>query len=243
LIYLFSGISLLTVAGESIVWINKKRKESQLQQAQAESEMKALRAQMNPHFMFNALNAIQQLILNQETDLAYRYLGIYGKLTRQIQENSEKKWITVAEEIKFLEWYLKMESFRFDHSFLFEIKTDDEILPNTDRLPAMALQPLVENAIKHGLLPKKAGEKHLEIFFQKPENENGLKIWIEDNGVGRQPTGEKKETSEHRSMSLEINRNRLKLLGNEEANQLEFEDLKHPDGSPAGTRVKLIFMA
>ena len=127
--------------------------------------MKALRAQMNPHFMFNSLNAIQQMVLNNENENAFRYLDTYSKLTRKILENSEQKWISLQDEIKFLNLYLEIESLRFQHAFSYEIKTDENISVHEDKVPAMIIQPIVENAIRHGLSAQRRQQKFIDPVY------------------------------------------------------------------------------
>lgn len=240
--YLLGGIAslaIISVLGGFLFYVIRKRKESQLNQNLAESEMKALRAQMNPHFMFNSLNAIQQMVMNNENDNAFKYLGTYSKLTRQILENSEKKWITVKDEMKFLELYLQIESLRFEHAFRYKIEVTDEVMPNTDKIPAMIVQPIVENAIKHGLLSK-PGEKNLLIRFDRKDETGPLEVTVEDNGLGRAATLSLKKDTDHNSMSLGITENRLQLLDNQGGSKMVVEDLRNVDGSPSGTRVHLL---
>lgn len=225
-------LSLLVV----IFYINRKRKETVYQQNLADSEMKALRAQMNPHFMFNSLNAIQKMVLDNENDNAFRYLDTYSKLTRRILENSEKKWIPLQDEIKFLELYLEIESLRFQHAFTYEIKVDEPVSMHEDQIPAMIIQPLVENAIKHGLLPKD-GDKKLLIEFKKPVKNSQLEVMIEDNGVGRKVATENKIQREHQSMSLAITENRLHLIDGTGNSKITIEDLTKNGNEIAGTRV------
>jgi tetratricopeptide (TPR) repeat protein len=231
-------VAVLVISGLSgyLFFLNRKQKENKLNRDIAESEMKALRAQMNPHFMFNSLNAIQQMVSNNENENAYKYLDAYSKMTRQILENSEKKWISVRDEIRFLELYLQIESLRFDHAFQYTIDVSDEVMPNSDKIPAMIVQPIVENAIKHGLI-NKPGNKNLLIRFDRKDENSPLEVIAEDNGLGRRPTKSKESEMEHHSMSLGITETRLRLLDKQGGNKMEIEDLKNPDGTPAGTRV------
>jgi tetratricopeptide (TPR) repeat protein len=164
------SFGIILALGGTLFYTNRKRKETVYKQHLAESEMKALRAQMNPHFMFNSLNAIQQMVLNNENENAFRYLDTYSKLTRKILENSEKKWITLQDEIKFLELYLQIESLRFQNAFTYEIIVEPDVSVHDDKIPAMIIQPLVENAIKHGLLRKENDGKLLVVFRKQPGN-------------------------------------------------------------------------
>ena len=236
---IFSIVALVLVAGLTAVLfvVNRKRKESRMQQHIVESEMKALRAQMNPHFMFNSLNSIQQMVFANENTAAYEYLDTYSKLTRQILENSEKMWIPIRDEVRFLELYLKMESLRFDHSFQYKIEVGEEIMPNSDKIPAMLIQPLVENALKHGLLPKE-GSKSLTIRFDRKDEDSPLQVSVEDNGVGRQKSAESKRPSDHHSMSLEITTNRLRLINPGSESTLVVIDLIDDRRESTGTKVQ-----
>jgi two-component system LytT family sensor kinase len=233
------GVVVISVFSGVLFYTNRKRKENKLNQNLAESEMKALRAQMNPHFMFNSLNAIQQMVMNNENENAYNYLNTYSRLTRQILENSEKKWISVKDEMKFLELYLQIESLRFEHAFQYKIEVTDEVMPNSDKIPAMIVQPIVENAIKHGLLNKN-GDKNLLIRFDRKDESSPLEVVVEDNGLGRKATQIMPKDNDHHSMSLGITENRLQLLDQQGGSKIEFEDLQNADGSPAGTRVHIL---
>ena len=234
-----AGLVVISVLGAFLFYVNRKRKEGILNQSIAESEMKALRAQMNPHFIFNSLNAIQQMVNNHEYDNASRYLDTYSKVTRQILENSEKKWITVRDEVRFLELYLQIESLRFDGAFEYLIETGEDVMPNSHKIPAMVVQPIVENAIKHGLL-NKVGDRRLRIYFSADEDSDVLEITVEDNGIGREAAAAFTRPADHHSMSLTITQNRLQLVGRKGSGQMEITDLRHPDGTPAGTRVRIL---
>lgn len=233
----FSAVLLM---GGTLVYINRKRKEVNFRKNLADSEMKALRAQMNPHFMFNSLNAIQQMVLNNDNDNAFNYLDTYSRLTRKILENSEKKYIPVQDEIQFLELYLSIEALRFEHSFTYNIIVDDAVSVHSDKVPAMVVQPYVENAVKHGLLPK-PGERNLVIEFKRPsDQENFLEVVVKDNGVGRKHSAESKSNSTHQSMGMSITENRLRLLEGKNENRVVIEDLSDENGNAAGTKVSII---
>jgi LytS/YehU family sensor histidine kinase len=235
-----TAFTVILIMGGVLFNVNRKRKAYLYKQNLAESEMKALRAQMNPHFMFNSLNSIQQMVLNNENENAFKYLDTYSKLTRRILENSEKKWITVQEEIKFLELYLQIESLRFQNAFEFEIKYDENVVPSMDKIPAMIIQPIVENAIKHGLM-RKDGDKKLLISFNRKDDDAPLEVIVEDNGVGRELTMSMEKKTDHQSMSLSITENRLRLLDENGNSKIIIEDLKDAmNGKPLGTRVKVI---
>ena len=203
----------------------------------AELQMKALKAQMNPHFVFNSLSSIQESIVLGKTDAASRYLGKFSKLIRSVLENSEKQLIFLQQEIDSLQLYLELESFRFD-DFSFRIDSNKiEDLPFI-KLPAMLVQPYVENAIKHGLSHKE-GDKKLKILFEE-EGDQLLKVTIEDNGIGRRRAGiiNQKRNSLHQSMGMKITEQRLHLQL-KQSKDVRIVDLADSNGNATGTSVTI----
>ncbi len=218
----------------------EQEKESKTQIEIAKNELKALRAQMNPHFLFNSLNSIQHFIINNKSDEAVFYLNRFAKLMRMILTNSEKTTITLNEEINGLKIYMELEKMRFSNLFDFNIHVDEDIDADYEQIPSMLLQPYVENAILHGLVPKNEGG-HLQInFFIK---NNFLHVTIQDNGIGRKKSAEvkSKSTKSHASMGMKITNDRLKLLSNIEqiSYTVSFTDLADAHGNPTGTRVEI----
>jgi tetratricopeptide (TPR) repeat protein len=208
----------------------------------AESELKALKSQMNPHFIFNALNSIQEQFMYGDKLKANEQLENFTYLTRQILNVSGKKSITLATERDILTKYLELERMRFQSSFSYVIRMNDLIDEDYMQIPPMLIQPFVENSIKHGLLHKE-GEKKLHINFELSENESYILCTVEDNGIGRQKSAEIKARNEnkHISFSTESIEQRLELLNKDLhlKNLIEFEDLADAAGNPAGTRVKI----
>ena len=148
----------------------------------SEAKLEALRSQMNPHFIFNSLNAIQECILTNKIDAAYEYLSKFSKLQRMVLNNSAKEFISLSSELEMLRLYLALESLRFSQSFTYTIKINKETDADEITVPSMIIQPYVENAIWHGLR-NKTGEKNLTITFE--ENAGELTVTIDDNGIGR----------------------------------------------------------
>jgi ligand-binding sensor domain-containing protein len=217
----------------------RERKRSALQLQLSALEMKALRAQMNPHFIFNALNSIQECIITKNTNTAYTYLSNFSKLVRMILENSEKQFITLEDEIESLRLYLSLEKLRFDETFEYNINIDPLIDTTFIQIPAMVIQPYVENALWHGLIHKK-GKKTVTITFELQKGK--LKCVIEDNGIGRDVAVQMQNNTDKvkkRSMGMTITEERLQLL--EENASIIINDLYHENGEPAGTRV-IIFL-
>ncbi|BAU52671.1 sensor histidine kinase [Mucilaginibacter gotjawali] len=215
----------------------REQKKSALQLQLSALEMKALRAQMNPHFIFNALNSIQECIITKNTDTAYAYLSNFSKLVRMILENSEKQFITLADEIETLRLYLSIEKLRFDSSFEYRIDIGPKLDTSFVNIPAMIIQPFVENALWHGLIRKK-GEKKLTLCF---DQKNGnLECIITDNGVGRNLAAEVNTNTQIKkhSMGVKITEERLQLLEKEAS--ITINDLKDANGDACGTEVIII---
>ncbi len=225
-----------------LVTKNEEIKQAKFKQQLSELEMKALRAQMNPHFIFNCINSINRLVLSGEGEGedASRYLSKFAKLIRLMLENSEYPTVSLEDELVMLEAYLQLESLRFKEEIRYQIVVDDTIDRETTCLPAMVLQPFVENAIWHGLMPKE-GDGLIKITIQ--EDEDGLKCIIEDNGVGREKALALTEGNalKKRSLGLEITEERLKLLSKERLRELiRITDLKDSMNRALGTRVDVL---
>jgi len=204
-------------------------------------ELKALRSQMNPHFIFNSLNSIQHYIFNNKSDEAIKYLNKFARLVRVILNNSDKPTVTVGEDIETLKLYLELEQMRFEEKFEYEIIVDDSVDPDYDIMPPLLMQPYVENAIQHGLNPMDIKGKLIIRLFS--EN-NFLICTITDNGIGRERAAEIKRTmpfSRHRSLGMKITEDRLKILNEINSSQLSviITDLKNADGTSSGTKVEL----
>ena len=216
-----------------------KTKAELLHQA-SELEMQALRAQMNPHFIFNSLNAINRFILQSNKQEASQYLTKFSKLVRSILQNSMTSSIDLEREIESLQLYLELEALRFNNKFSFNIA----VAPNVDitmvKVPPLLIQPFAENAIWHGLMQKnEAG--HLDI--KVVQEERHLILRVTDDGVGRQKAAEikSKSATRHKSLGLKITEDRIAMLGASTMTEssITINDLVHPDGSAAGTEVNI----
>jgi LytS/YehU family sensor histidine kinase len=206
----------------------------------SEMEMQALRAQMNPHFIFNSLNSINRFILKNEAEAASDYLSKFSRLIRLILQNSNAPTVTLENELEALGLYLEMEALRFDNKFTFRIHCDQEVETEYIEIPPLIIQPYVENAIWHGLMHKQEGG-HINIEIG--QNEAMLLCSIEDDGVGRKRAGELKSKSatKKKSLGMQITAHRLELLNQVQGKQttVEIVDLVDPGGEPCGTRVVL----
>jgi len=198
-----------------------------------EVELKALRAQMNPHFLFNSMNSIKGIIIKKDVKNAINYLTKLSSLIRAILSNSEKKSISLANEIEALQLYIQLESLRFTKKFEHQIQVDKNIDSSFVRIPPLILQPFVENAIWHGLIPKLTAPKQLNINLLRKGD--FVLCEIQDNGIGRKQSEQVKSKKEHHSMGIDITRKRIQLLHQE--NEIEIIDLVDDEGKALGTKV------
>jgi LytS/YehU family sensor histidine kinase len=211
-------------------------------QKAAESRLQSLRLQMNPHFLFNALNSIQQMILANEEMVATKYLSRFSKLLRMILIHSDKETISLKEELDILKLYVELESVRFKEAFTYEISCDEDIDTDEVKIPTLLIQPFVENAIWHGLMHKE-GLRHLKIAFT--DRGDYVQCVIEDNGIGRQKAKELKvrtgQDKKHTSKGIEVSLERLKAMQKNGAStgSLEIIDLTDQQGNALGTRVEI----
>ncbi len=208
----------------------------------ATSQLTSLRSQMNPHFIFNALNSIQQFILMGEVKEAIKYLSKFSKLQREVLNNCEQNFITLEAEIEMITLYLQLEQLRFDKNFSYDIICNDPVTPSEIKIPSMMLQPFVENAIWHGLIPKE-GRKHINIQFALLPEEL-ICCTIEDNGIGREASAKRKLLSgynNHTSKGFSLVMERLYILRKhyQQTFDLEVGDLLDEKGAVSGTSVKL----
>lgn len=210
----------------------------------ARLELKALRAQMNPHFIFNSLNSIQHFILEREETSAVKYLNKFAKLIRIILNNSEKPSITLREELEALQLYLELEQLRFSDKFTFEIHIGEGVDIDYHEVPPLILQPYVENAILHGLNPRPE-KGALEIFIRK--DSSYIICTVKDNGIGRKNALEiRGERLKGRiSHGTRITRERLELLNRSFHSELSVNitDLETPAGEASGTKVDVFIPA
>lgn len=219
----------------------QKQQELELRNHLLELEQKARQLQMNPHFIFNALTAIQGLVAQQETQAARQEIGRFAKLMRSILANSRKNVITLKEEMETLEQYLHVEQFCRENKFTWDIQHSGDIDPDDISLPPMLLQPFVENAVIHGIAHL-TRPGHIVIHFSI-ENDR-LVCVVEDNGIGRQAAAVRRQERKpgHQSAAVDITRERLRnLSGQTRTEPVVFSDITAPDGQVCGTRVQIFF--
>ncbi|MDP9079782.1 MAG: tetratricopeptide repeat protein [Bacteroidota bacterium] len=224
--------------------LTKERAEYQLEETKQKNKLTqatltALISQMNPHFIFNALNTIQSYVYTNDKKNAVYYLGKFSDLTRKILYNSNKEMVSLEEEIEQLQLYIEIEKARFGDSIEICINVDPSLDLEGIMLPPMLIQPHVENAIKHGLLHQ-TGEKKLSIKISGIQNIGELTIEISDNGIGRQQSFSiNRQNPGHRSFSTTATEKRIELINGifDKKIKLEIIDKKDSEGKPVGTSV------
>lgn len=217
-----------------------KKLQAEYQERLTELEMRALRSQMNPHFLFNCLNSLKRLILEKDKDGSEEYINKFAVLLKTILDNSRKKTIDLQSEIDFIQLYLELENLRFKKQFDFKISSDPDVETENVLVPPMLLQPYVENAIWHGLMHKLEGQRRLEIFISNKGSE--IEVSIRDNGVGRRMGTQIKNAQKSRTKSLggQITAERLELINSlQEGKEVSAKivDLFDHNSNPIGTEV------
>jgi len=234
------GASLLGLIVYLIIRYFKDR--SEFQKRMMASEQMALRAQMNPHFIFNSLNSIQYFITENDKRSANLYLSVFAQLIRKVLDSSQKASIPLEDELEYLGLYLQIESLRFKGKFEYELHTSPEVEIDEVNIPPMLIQPYVENALRHGLLQKKEGERLLSIHFE--QKKDLLICKIEDNGIGRRAaTTLKSQRPEaaHRGIGTTNPKERLDILNQlmKRPIRVQIIDLRDEKHHPNGTRVTI----
>ncbi|MEO5905205.1 MAG: histidine kinase, partial [Saprospiraceae bacterium] len=216
--------------------IQQEKKKGEMKHQLLELEMRALRSQMNPHFIYNALNSIQSLVATQQSKLAGKYISIFGRLLRQVLENSKYNVIPLNRELETLHHYIDLEKLRLDSDVTYEEWIDPDLVPESFRIPPLILQPFVENALWHGLSTKE-GEKKININITVA---NGFVLFsITDNGIGRQQSSQQKSThAQHESFGIQVTAQRIDdFNGTGTDSQFHITDLQDTARQPMGTQV------
>lgn len=220
----------------------KEAEKNRIDKLIAQSQLAALQAQMNPHFIFNAISSIQNYILKSNKEEAFNYLAKFGKLIRMVLLNSRENTLPLSRELETLGLYIKLEQLRFKDIFDFRLKIDENVKIDEVFIPTMLIQPYIENAIWHGLMNLDEQRKGVLQLNLSTEN-NLLKIVIEDNGIGRVASNDYKKDNLHHSVGMKLTNERLQTIYKIK----EFEnisvniiDLKDSNGVGIGTKVELI---
>ena len=203
-----------------------------------ELEAKALRAQMNPHFIFNCLNSIKAMMQEKQTEKGVTYLTTFSKLIRTLFNNADRKEISLFDEIETCKLYLQLEAMRFDTKFTYSVNVDENIDLKSIQVPALIIQPFIENAIWHGIVPKNAGGN---VSLNVSGKNGSIEIVVDDNGIGREASQQNKSGSTliHQSKGVNLTQSRLELdnLLQQRQASLETIDKKDDNGAAAGTKV------
>lgn len=220
----------------------QKKRINELESQMTQLKQKTLQLQMNPHVIFNTLNSIQQYIIAHDADKAVSYLTSFSRLMRRILNNSNERYISLSDELDAVNLYLELESMRLGNKFAYEIIVDPEISSADIEIAPLIIQPFVENAIIHGLVPKKE-DCFLKIMISKIAEDKLLCI-IEDNGVGRRYSEKMKERigKGHKSYGMSITRRRLEMLSkiSNDDFSVEILDLYDNNNESKGTRVNIV---
>ncbi|NMD03038.1 MAG: histidine kinase [Bacteroidales bacterium] len=235
-----TGLIILAflVALISFLLLRHNRLRSRL--TQIDLEQRLLRAQMNPHFIFNSLCAVQDFILSGKSQKANTFLTKIAKLMRNILENSREEFIPLEKEIETIKLYLDLQQLRFENEFEYDITIDNRIDPENISIPPMLTQPCVENSVEHGLLPLK-GKGNLKINYSL--NNGLMKLEVIDNGIGREEAAKRAiEKKSKRSISTQVTKERLdnfRKTMRQKNISFEISDL-YDDDKAAGTKVVLM---
>lgn len=224
---------IITVVVYRSIRNRKKSAESELRQNIAETQMQALRSQMNPHFIFNSLNSIDAFIQSNDKYNATVYLNKFAKLIRNVLDGSKQNLVSFSKDIETLKLYIELEMQRSEQKFRSDIQIDNELMNSDYKVPPLIVQPFVENAIIHGLRNKDGNDGVLSVKVYR----NGQRIVysISDNGVGRAASAAM-HTNKDKSYGLDISYDRIRLFNKEDEASVHIEDL-HEHGRPSGTRV------
>ena len=226
--------------------ISNIRKEAGIKQKLAETEMMALRTQMNPHFIFNSLNSIENFIMQNQKRQASDYLNKFARLIRMILESSRDDLVTVAKDMEALQLYIDLEQLRFNQKFQYEADIDKELLDDDYRIPPMLIQPFVENAIVHGLANSEKPGLRLKVTA-KLDGEY-IRYTVEDNGVGRKQAAvyHAQNRPNHKSVGMRITEERINSFSKQQGSKGDvkmvdlFDDLGEPAGTVAQIRIKSV---
>lgn len=205
----------------------------------AEFHLTAVRAQMNPHFLFNAISSIQHYILSNDVYKSYDYLAKFSLLIRNVLDNSQEEYILISKEIDTLKLYIELEQIRFTEPFSYAVNVEGDLSIESTFIPTMLIQPYIENAIWHGLMPRQSNCS-LELTFKKTDHK--LQVIIRDNGVGRNKKNALQAEKLHKSKGISLTEQRLHALGikTDLDFQVEIIDLVDEAGNALGTEVRLL---
>jgi tetratricopeptide (TPR) repeat protein len=235
--YLLAGSLALVILVVLFAVLYLRQNRLAAKQKTVELEQKVLRSQMNPHFIFNSLIAIQSFIYRSDPKTAGDYLSDFARLMRLILEYSREEIIPLENEIKTLELYLKLQQLRFDNKFDFKIEVDESLSGSSVSIPPMLAQPFIENSVEHGI-SKIERQGMIHVTFTKQDD--FLKIIVTDNGMGISKAMELKKEKGHKSLATTITQERLDILNRRSKKKISLNigDIVNPDGSIGGTKIE-----
>lgn len=241
----FLMIVLLAILGYTLYWLRvrqitqKTKQLEEIKRIRAESEVRALRSQMNPHFIFNCMNTIDFYILSNKTMEASRFLGKFSQLIRNILEHSRQEQVHIRDEVKSLDLYISLEKERSEDTFQYTFDVDPKLYEKEYFLPTMLLQPFVENAILHGLRHKQNGDGQLTIELKIVENK--LHVKIIDNGIGRAASAKMQDTQTFtkQSVGMKLTEQRLQNLAENYPNIVSFKITDIVENQETGTMIEI----
>lgn len=219
----------------------REKEKAHINKLLTEYQMKALTSQMNPHFIFNAINSIQNFILQNDVDIAYDYLEKFSRLIRTVLNNSEKKEVILQDELNTMALYVELEQLRFENSFDYVCDVDTQLNTEEIVIPALIIQPYIENAIWHGLMPLTDRKGCVSLLITKQSNK--LKMILTDNGIGRQASDKipkKIKSKNQQSMGIHLTSSRIKLFGNDITNSIQIIDNYNTLNEATGTTVEIL---
>lgn len=259
LVYSLGGLLLLLCVGGFLFYRNRnkeiklklalgkeraeqKQKEAEFERSMSDAALHSLRSQMNPHFIFNCLNSIKLYAMENKAEEASEHLGKFSSLMRLVLENSKTDSITLQKEIDTLRLYMDMEAMRFKEKLSYQIIVDEQVDPDYIEIPPMLIQPYVENAIWHGLMPRSEGGTVTLTFNYRIDNY--LEVKIKDNGIGRAKAAQLKTNSlmTHKSFGMSITSQRIELINQmyQTNMSVSINDEHNETGEPTGTEITLL---
>ncbi len=215
--------------------INNEKRKANIKNYIVETEMAALKAQMNPHFMFNCINSIDAFIQTNDKYNATLYLNKFAKLIRNVLDSSKENIVPFSKDIETLKLYIQLEELRSENKFKTRLDIDEELMNSDYKVPPLIIQPFVENAIIHGLRNKETNDGMLSVHISKTEKH--IVYSITDNGIGR-VASQKINTGKGKSYGMEMSYDRVKLFNKEKDASVIFTDL-YEGKQPVGTKVQV----
>jgi hypothetical protein len=245
LLFTTAGLLLLIIISSIVINKNikakKKQSESELKQRLTEMQMQSLRAQMNPHFIFNCLNSIENFIMRNDKTAASEYLNKFSELIRIMLDSSRADLASFAKNMEGIQLYVELEQLRFNHKFSFNSNIDPELMNGDYKVPHLMIQPYIENAILHGLSPSEG--ENLKLYLSATLVGDYIHYIIEDNGIGRARSAKYKNHNnpDHKSIGIDLSEERINMFNQQYDVEggVEITDLYDENNKPAGTRVNI----